>query len=721
MADRLDYDFTVADRGGTSTLAKGAAGMRDLDRAGDQVRRGSMQLAEAQLKVKAAMVQVGREEDRLTVARRKLDAVTKDSTASDDKRTKALRDVQSAEVRHAQSLLRVQQAGEGAARTARDTAAATEDTGRASRRAADDTDDSARRHTRAFGAIRVGARGMAVGVGVAMGGVGIAMAAAAGGALLLVGQVKGWLTEARDAEKVGRLTAAAIRSTGGAANVTAKQVGDYAEALSNKIGVDDEAIQSASNLLLTFTKVRNETGRGNDIFRRATGAIVDMTAAMNNGEVTEEKMRGTTVQLGKALNDPIKGVTALGRAGVMFTKQQREQIETMVKSGNILGAQKMILAELSTQFGGAAAAGADAGKRLSTVWGNFKETLGTALLPSFNTAADWLSERLPAAATAGAAKLRQWGPTAFGWWRENWPGLAGGMVTVARVALGMTTAFAGVAAAGLYTASALAFVGAAAAYVTGNIDQGVKLQLMAKGLSDSAGKAIEFGNAIQSKTNPMLDAMQGKLDAARRAAAKLPASKTIFTSAPGATRSAAQINGVRIQLARVPPSKRVDLDVRTNAASVVAVVRAQLNSIKDSTTYHTTVLRTVRAMQANPAGGYASGTDSARPGMAWVGEAGAELVDFSGGERVYTAGQSARMASAGLAPDRGYAAGTGALDPASRWSGAGWPAAGRPGGGDAAVVQLNIDGQAFMRWLVPALLVEERRGGPIAVSKGQRL
>lgn len=43
-------------------------------------------------------------------------------------------------------------------------------------------------------------------------------------------------------------------------------------------------------------------------------------------------------------------------------------------------------------------------------------------------------------------------------------------------------------------------------------------------------------------------------------------------------------------------------------------------------------------------GGYAKGTDSAKPGLHWVGENGAELVDFRGGEQVYNRQQSLRMA-----------------------------------------------------------------------------
>ncbi|MCY1296735.1 hypothetical protein D9M68_791440 [compost metagenome] len=43
--------------------------------------------------------------------------------------------------------------------------------------------------------------------------------------------------------------------------------------------------------------------------------------------------------------------------------------------------------------------------------------------------------------------------------------------------------------------------------------------------------------------------------------------------------------------------------------------------------------------------GFAKGTPSAPPGLAWVGERGPELVAFGGGERVFTAAASAALAS----------------------------------------------------------------------------
>jgi acid phosphatase family membrane protein YuiD len=105
----------------------------------------------------------------------------------------------------------------------------------------------------------------------------------AAGAFVASGIVEGFKSfydAAAESAKIGALTQAAISSTGGAAKITADQVGDLATAISNKTGVDDEAIQSGANLLLTFTNVRNEAGKGNDIFNQTTAIMTDMAAVL---------------------------------------------------------------------------------------------------------------------------------------------------------------------------------------------------------------------------------------------------------------------------------------------------------------------------------------------------------------------------------------------------------------------------------------------------------
>jgi Flp pilus assembly pilin Flp len=181
-------------------------------------------------------------------------------------------------------------------------------------------------------------------LGLAAVGAGVAI-----GAGFLVTLKRGF-DELADAQKVAAQTAAVIKSTGAAANVSKAQVEDYATTLSELSGVDDEVIASGENMLLTFKNIRNEAGAGNDIFRQSTVALLDMSTALGTD------MNKSAIQLGKALNDPIKGITALQRVGVSFTAGQKETIKGMVEAGNVMGAQKLILKELTSEFGGSAKA-----------------------------------------------------------------------------------------------------------------------------------------------------------------------------------------------------------------------------------------------------------------------------------------------------------------------------------------------------------------------------
>lgn len=222
-----------------------------------------------------------------------------------------------------------------------------------------------------------------------------ALGVAAGGVAALGVKM---VQEARESAKIMRLTENVVRSTGKAANISAADVAKLAGSISNLTGVDDEAIQSGQNLLLTFTGIRNEVGKGNDIFNQASQAAVDMAAQLNNGEVSAENLKGVSIQLGKALNDPVKGITALTRSGVSFTEQQKKQIKTLVESGKTLDAQKIILGELKKEFGGAARAASDPMSRLQTIMGNLGEDIGTMLLPAVESAATFIGERLVPAA-----------------------------------------------------------------------------------------------------------------------------------------------------------------------------------------------------------------------------------------------------------------------------------------------------------------------------------
>jgi hypothetical protein len=228
------------------------------------------------------------------------------------------------------------------------------------------------------------AGGSAAGFGSTLGRVakGAALAVGAAGIGGLAIALKVGISEWKESTLVAAQTGAVLKSTGGIANVTAKDVAGLSDALMRKSGVDDEAIASGQNMLLTFTKIRNEVGAGNDVFNQATKATLDMSVAMG------KDMPAAAILVGKALNDPVKGVSALTKAGIQFTEAQKESIKAMVESGDVMGAQKLILKELETQFGGSAEA---AGKTLPGQLRILRESFN-------NLAGDIVGKAMPAVA-----------------------------------------------------------------------------------------------------------------------------------------------------------------------------------------------------------------------------------------------------------------------------------------------------------------------------------
>lgn len=207
----------------------------------------------------------------------------------------------------------------------------------------------------------------------------LAMGAAFGigfqGVQALTNAFRDSIAEANEAIKVNAATAQIIKSTGGAAQVTADQVAALSQKISEQIAVDDELVQSTANLILTFKQVANAGTGLNAVFDRAVMAAQDLAAAGFGDAESAAKM------LGKALNDPLVGMTALSRAGVTFTQVQKDQIKALIASNDILGAQKLILREVESQVGGVAAATATASDRFDVMMANLKEDIGLAIMP----------------------------------------------------------------------------------------------------------------------------------------------------------------------------------------------------------------------------------------------------------------------------------------------------------------------------------------------------
>jgi phage-related protein len=161
---------------------------------------------------------------------------------------------------------------------------------------------------------------------------------------------------------------------------------DFAKANEVLLAVDENVIKSTQAKLLTFGGLAQSADVVGGAFDRATMAAIDLEAA---GFGPAENQ---AVALGKALNDPTKGLSALSRSGITFTEVEKEKIAALQESGDLLGAQNVLLEAIEGQVKGTAAATADASVQMSLAFGNIKEAVGAELLPVFN---DLVQEMLP--------------------------------------------------------------------------------------------------------------------------------------------------------------------------------------------------------------------------------------------------------------------------------------------------------------------------------------
>jgi len=192
------------------------------------------------------------------------------------------------------------------------------------------------------------------------------VATAAAGAAVAFRFLGDSINEARAANKALAQTGAVLRSMG--RTEAPEKIEAMLDSLSLASGIDDDNLREMTNVLLTFGEIQGKT------FTKANELALDLSVAFG------KDLQSSAVMVGKALNDPIKGLTALSRIGVQFTAEQQEQIKAMMEVGDIAGAQKIIMKELERQVGGSAAAQADAVDKTMVAWGNFKEAIGDAII-----------------------------------------------------------------------------------------------------------------------------------------------------------------------------------------------------------------------------------------------------------------------------------------------------------------------------------------------------
>lgn len=203
----------------------------------------------------------------------------------------------------------------------------------------------------------------------------------AGVAAAVTAALKFSTAEAMEAEKMQAKLSAVLKSTGGAAGLTQKSLNSLATELSRMSGIDDELIVNSEAVMLTFTQI------GRQVFPQA------MEAALNMSAVLGGDLQGSVVQLGKALNvtagdtqTASLGLTAMRRSGVSFTEEQKKMALQMVKTGDVMGYQQLILEELNREFGGASKAMGDttagSSEKLKNSISNLAAAWGAQFLPS---------------------------------------------------------------------------------------------------------------------------------------------------------------------------------------------------------------------------------------------------------------------------------------------------------------------------------------------------
>ena len=178
-------------------------------------------------------------------------------------------------------------------------------------------------------------------LGAIIGRVGIGTIALTGGFVAMGFALRKLITDTKNADQQFLRLQAILRATGHSAQLSLGDIQD----LSAEIGIatlaSTQKVRDAAGVLLTFKSISGET------FKNALRLTQDLA------EVGFGDLRTASMQLGKALEEPIVGLGALRRVGVSFTEAQKEQIRVLDMTGRKQEAQEIILRALNDQVGGA--------------------------------------------------------------------------------------------------------------------------------------------------------------------------------------------------------------------------------------------------------------------------------------------------------------------------------------------------------------------------------
>jgi hypothetical protein len=539
---------------------------------------------------------------------------------------------------------------------------------------------------------------------------------AVGGVAALGAAMVQGVKDAADYQTLAAKTAAVLKSTGNVAHQSVKGIQERAAALESMSGVDETLMINGQNVLATFTRVRDGVGKGNDIFNRATTAALNLSTALGTD------MQSASILVGKALNDPVRGLTALRRAGVSFTKEQQDQIKTLVESGHTMQAQKIILGELNKEFGGSAAA---AGKgfagsmaRAKDAVGDAFRAIGTGLLPVLTTMANYVAVHAgPVIHTLGSGlkalvgAFQEGDVTSTGFVgvmerigvaaRAVWGFIQQLVVQVRSFAIDFA---AGVGVAGALR-TALTVLGGAFLTVAKFVGQNLDVIIPLVGIAFAAVKVFQIitavtrawaivqlflnGTLVANPIGLVIAAIAILIGAIVLAYKRSETFRNIVQGAFHGVAAAAQwmwnnvlapvirfilrgfatlaqaVGSFLVALGKIPgfgwakTAGEKMLGAAKRARELASSIRDIPNkSVTVTVSIHAQTGRIKVGNQYVNIGQFASGTPRAPKGWAWVGEQGPELMNLKGGEQIISADQSRAIASARPAPSSAAAGGT---------------------------------------------------------------
>lgn len=408
-------------------------------------------------------------------------------------------------------------------------------------------------------------KGFASGISGALAGIGLAFS------------FKGVLDATIEAEKSFALLDNAVKATGGSAGFTTQQLADAAGELQKLTTYSDDAIMGMQQLLLRFQSIKG------DSFTRATKAALDLATALNMDVASAAQL------VGKALEQPEKGVTQLARSGIVLSKQQQELVKDLVKVGRSAEAQEIVLTALENKYRGAAAAARDtfggALEGLKNAFGDLLE--GKTGVGSATEAINSLTDAL------NSPEMK-----------EGFAAIVGGMLKIVEIAAGGASALAGFAKWVGETFAAAAF-GPAADDLVRISDEMIKLQDGIKDLQQLGGfRTFLMGGAdiVEAQITSyqrQLDKLTLKYNEAAKAAEKTAAAAAKVGKtgpAPGGQKSSlpsdTPLEMVEITGTRMPGKSELEkyyeeLDQLTKTSTErelaqLAKVEAALISLRDA-------------------------------------------------------------------------------------------------------------------------------------------